>query len=58
VTSGPAQNEVKCFLNGKSPIYFFEHDFEKLEQNLHFGREGKIGFLSRNEEILVKTETR
>ena len=49
----------KCRLNGtKSSIEFLEGDFEKVENNLHFGREGKIAFLPRHPEILVKTESR
>jgi len=50
--------DLKCRLNGKTSIDFFEGDFERVENNLHFGREGKIAFLPRNPEILIKTEIR
>ena len=51
--------DLKCRLIGtKSNVDFFEGDFEKVENNLHFGREGKIAFLPRHPEILVKTESR
>jgi len=50
---------VKCSLVGLSKVVdFFATDFDKVAENLHFKREGKIAFLPRNPSVLVKSEFR
>ena len=53
---------VKCRLVGLSSssriVEFFDSDFDRVVENLHFEREGKIAFLPRSPDVLVKSELR
>ena len=49
---------MKCSLNGTHSFNFGKRDFDRFNENLHFRREGKIGFLPRNEQKFDKIESR